>query len=200
MNNQIIVSIGREFGSGGHAIAEKIAKHLDIKLYDKNILEEIAKEENLDKDSLESYDEKPRNTFLYRRVREYSNSMEENLAQLQFDFLKKCADCGESFVIVGRCGEVILKDNNALISVFILGDQSEKAKRIMERYSLNEADAAEMMKRQDKLRKQYHNQYSEYKWGDSRGYDLSINSSKIGIDKTVELIVQYIEKRIGKTN
>lgn len=196
MDNQIIISIGREFGSGGHAIAEELSKQLGIKLYDKNIIEEISKEENLDKEGLESFDEKPvKSKFLYRRVRDYSNSMEENLALLQFDFLKRVAASGESFIIVGRCAEVVLKDNKSLISVFILGDEQEKCKRIMERYNLDKEAALEMMKKQDKERKQYHNHYSEYKWGDSRGYDLSINSSKLGVGKTTEIIMEYIKIR-----
>ena len=121
MDKQLIISIGREFGSGGHEIAEMLAERFELNLYDKNLLEQIANDKNLNVKNLEKYDEKPRNMWMTRTVHGYSNSAEENLANMQFEYLKKAAADGKSFVIVGRCAETILKNNPALISMFILG-------------------------------------------------------------------------------
>ena len=195
MEKQIIISIGREFGSEGHKVAEMVAERLQLKLYDRNFLEEVAQEKDMDIDHVEVHDEKPRNRLLSRRVGAHTNSIEAHVAQMQFDYMRKLADSGESFVIVGRCAETVLRDNENLLSIFILGDKEEKLKHVMEKYQLNEFDASIKIKRHDRKRKFYHNEYSDYKWGDSRGYDLCINSSKLHIDKVVDLIVYYVQHR-----
>ena len=136
MAKQMIISIGREFGSGGHAIAELLAKDLGIKMYDRNMLDEIAREKDVDVKNLEEFDEKPRKFLISRRVRDYSNSMEEIIAEMQFDYIRKKADSGESFIIVGRCAETVLKGREGLISIFILGNKKEKLARVMEKNNL----------------------------------------------------------------
>lgn len=194
MAKQLIISVGREFGSGGHAIAEMIADELNVKLYDRNMLDDIAKEKNVDSKTFDEFDEKPRKFLFSRRVGEFSSSMEENLADLQFNFIKEKADAGESFVIVGRCAEHVLKGKEGVVSVFILGDKEEKQKRIMNKYNLSEDEALSKMSRHDKNRKNYHNSYCDQKWGDSRSYDLCINSSRLGLVGTKELVMDYIKK------
>ena len=195
MKKQLIISVGREFGSGGHVIAETLAKRFDLPLYDSNILESIAQERNVDAKTLHRYDEVPRNVLFSRRVREYSTSAEENIAQMQFEYLKKKADEGESFIVVGRCAETVLGDRPNVISLFVLGDREVKCKRVMEVYDLSERDAQFKMERHDKYRKQYHNYYCKDKWGDSRAYDLCINSSRLGFDETVNELEDYINRR-----
>lgn len=195
MGKQLIISVGREFGSGGHEIAEMLAKEFDLKLYDKNLLQNIAQEKEVDAQNIEKYDEVPRNMLLSRTVKGYSNSMEENVAQMQFDYLKRKAKEGESFVVVGRCSEVILKDNPALISIFVVGDYDSKVERIMRVYKMSRPEAEIFMARQNKKRKGYHNYYCKEKWGDSRNYDITVNSSKLGEAETAELLVDYINKR-----
>lgn len=195
MGKQLIISVGREFGSGGHEIAEMLAKEFDLKLYDKNLLQNIAQEKEVDAQNIEKYDEVPRNMLLSRTVKGYSNSMEENVAQMQFDYLKRKAKEGESFVVVGRCSEVILKDNPALISIFVGGDYDSKVERIMRVYKMSRPEAESFMVRQNKKRKGYHNYYCKEKWGDSRNYDITVNSSKLGEAETAELLVDYINKR-----
>lgn len=194
MGKQLIISLGREFGSGGHAIAEMLANELNIKLYDRNMLDDIAKEKNVDANSFDNFDEKPKKFFFTRRVREFSSSMEENLAELQFEFIKQKADAGESFVIVGRCAEHVLKGREGVLSVFILGDKEEKKNRVMEKYNLSEDEAISKMTRHDKNRKQYHNSYCDSKWGDSRSYDLCINSSRLGLEGTKDLVMEYVKR------
>lgn len=196
MEKQIIISIGREFGSKGHLIAEKIAKDFEIAFYDRNLLDAIAEEKDMNAEHLEKYDERPRNRILSRNVNGHSNSMEDHLVQMQFEFLQKKAESGESFVIVGRCARTALKDYDNVISIFVLGDKEDKMAHVMEKFNLSEKEALMKMMRHDKTRKAYHNRYSEYKWGDSRGYDLCINSSKLGMEKTAQLIEEYVKERM----
>ena len=196
MEKQVIITIGREFGSGGHEIADKLAQRLHIKLYDRNLLEEMAASSGYNMKEMEKYDEKPVNHFFSRSVNGYSNSLEKNLAESQFNYLKGIASRGKSFVVVGRCAETVLKDQPAMISIFILGDITVKQQRVEAIYNLSPHEALTKMKRHDKKRKAYHNYYAEGKWGDSRSYDLTINSSKLGIDQTVEVLLRYIEDRM----
>lgn len=196
MGKQVIISISREYGSGGHVIAEKIAKEMGLPIYDRNMLDEIAEEKGVKAEHLKKFDEKPRIVAASRSVRGYSNSMQENVAEMQFEYLKKKADSGESFVVVGRCSETVLEDSENLISIFVLANRSDKVERIRDRYQLSVEDALAKMNRHDRNRKLYHNSYSLYRWGDSRGYDLCVNSSKLGIDGTKEMLKDYIEKRM----
>ena len=134
MDKQVIIAISREYGSAGHEIAEKTARDLGLKLYDRNMLDDISKDKDIHVEYLEKYDEKPKKLFSSRRVGAYTNSIEEIIAEMQFDYLREKADTGESFVIVGRCAETVLKDRKGLISVFILGNYEVKLKRIMDKY------------------------------------------------------------------
>ena len=193
--SQLIISVGREFGSGGHEIADKLSKYYNLPLYDHNLLREVAAHMNVNHDDLQEFDEAKKNKLFSRTVRGMSSSPAHNVAQLQFDYLKTKADAGESFVIVGRCAETILKDNSSMISLFILGDREVKAERVMKLYSKSKKDALDMMDDHDKYRKQYHNSHCPGKWGDSRNYELSINSSKLGVDETVKIITAYIDAR-----
>lgn len=198
MENQVIISIGREFGSGGHEIAQNLSEIYHIDLYDQNLLEQIAGEYHLDSEELHALDEKRKNHLLARTVLGMTNSPAENVANLQFKFLRKKAEAGESFVVVGRCSDYILKDYPGFISVFVLGDPERKIERIMKLYHLSRNKAFMLMEENDRNRKKYHNSHCEIKWGDSRGYDLSVNSSKLGIQGSVKLICDYIEMRMER--
>ena len=195
-SKQLIIAVSREFGSGGHCIAEELARRFALPLYDRNILEEIADEKNVDSRNLEKYDELPKNHLFSRTVRCFSNSPEEQIANMQFDFLRKKAEEGASFVIVGRCAETILKGNPGLITIFVLGDMDAKIKRIAGLHLISRAEAERMIWRHDRKRKAYHNHYCEMKWGDSRNYDLCINSNKLGIERTTDTLEQYIRERM----
>ena len=193
--DQLIISVGREFASGGHDIAEIIAKHYDIPLYDKNILEEIAKEKGVDLSGFANYDERKKNVLFSRTVNGYDNSTESALANMQFDFIKKKAEDGESFVVCGRCAESLLKDNPNMISFFILADEDKKIERIVKMQGCSHRQAARDIKKSNEQRKLYHNLYCDGKWGDSRNYDMSINSSRLGIENTAQFLIKYIEER-----
>lgn len=193
---QVIISISREFGSAGHEIAERLSKIFDLPFYDRNLLDEIAGEKKVDVKNLQRYDEAPKNSFFTRTVRGHSSSPEVNIAEMQFDWIKKKAQTGESFVIVGRCSETVLKGYEGLITIFILGNMEAKIDRIMERYDLNRKDAIAKINRHDKNRQAYHNHHSDMKWGDSRNYDLCINSSILGEEQTISILEDYIRKRM----
>ena len=197
MQKQTIISISREFGSAGHEIAKHIANDFGLHFYDRKMLDEIANQMNVDVEVIQKYDEKPRNPFLSRRVGKHTNSMEEIIAEIQFDYIREKADSGESFVIVGRCAETVLKDHDGLISIFITGHRDHKIERVMEHFHLSEKEAIAKMYRHDKKRTQYHYRHSDWRWGDSRYYDLCINSSDLDIDGTAAVLENYIKARIA---
>lgn len=192
---QYIISIGREFGSGGHEIAERLSKYYKIPLYDHNLLDQIALQKHVDSEALREFDEVRKLHGLSRTVRNMSSSPAENVAQMQFDFLKEKAASGESFVAVGRCSERVLKEYPGLITLFINGDMDKKIERVMKIYGLSKDDATALIKTKDRKRKGYHNSHCDTKWGDSRNYELALNSSKIGLDETVKTLIYYIDIR-----
>lgn len=196
--SQIIISVGREFGSGGRVIAEKLSERFKLPLYDRHLITEIAEKMGMTIEAVAKYNETPKNVFVSRRVNGYSNSIEDNIAEMQFNVMEEKAKSGESFVVVGRCSETKLKKYPGLISFFILGDMDKKIERVMDVYGLDEDDATRFILKKDKKRKRYHNYHCQGKWGDSRLYDFSINSSKLGIDETVDIIEGYIRARMAK--
>jgi cytidylate kinase len=198
MAKQTIIAISREFGSEGHEIARIIAEDLGLKLYDRSMLDEMADNMGIKVEVLEKHDEKPRNFFLTRTVGKYTNSMEEIVADMQFDFIKEKAESGESFVIVGRCADSVLRGMEGLITIFVIGTKEAKVKHVMDKFDLSESEALIKMARHDKKRSQYHNRHSDGRWGDSRFYDLCINSSLLGIQGTVSILEDYIRARMEK--
>ncbi len=195
MKSQFVISISREYGSGGHDISERIAKHYGIPLYDKNILDEIGKEKGVDMSAFSGADEKKGNVFTSRTVMGFNNSAEFALAQMQFDFIREKLESGESFVICGRCADYVLKKHPALISIFVLADDYAKTERIMKKFELSMPDAIERIEKQNRRRKEYHNQHCKTKWGDSRHYDMCINSSRLGVEGTADFLIDYIDRR-----
>ncbi len=198
-----IITIGRQFGSAGREIGEKVAAHFGIPCYDKELLSRAAKESGFCEEMIESHDERPTNSFLYNLVMDtysfgYNASsfmdmpISHKIFLAQFDTIKKMASEGPC-VIVGRCADYALSDFDNCIHLFIYGEEKTKTKRIMEKYNLSESKAKDMINKKDKQRQSYYNYYSSKKWGRADSYDLCINSSLLGIDGTVKLIIQAIE-------
>ena len=192
MKQQIIVTLGREHGSGGHYIADMISRELGIKLYDKDSIEQEIASEGYSEEMIRKADEKPVNFFASRRIGKYSNSIEVNVAERTFAMLREKAAAGESFLIIGRCGEQVLKDNPNMISVFICGDPDFKLARVMEKMGLDAEQAIDEIKSVDRSRKNYHNYYCNTKWGDARGYDMTIKSDVLGCEETAKMLIAYI--------
>ena len=198
-----IITIGRQFGSGGKEIGERVAAHYGIKCFDKELLSRAAKESGFCQEMIENHDERPTSSFLYNLVMDtysfgYNSSsfidmpISHKVFLAQFDTIKKMADEGPC-VIVGRCADYALSEYKNCLNLFIYGDEETKVKRIMEKYNLTESKALDMIIKKDKQRQSYYNYYSSKKWGRADSYDLCINSSKFGIDGTVQLIIQTIE-------
>ncbi len=192
MKKQIIVAIGREHGSGGHYIADLIARELGVKLYDKVSIEKEITSGGYSEELVSEMDEKPVNFFTSRRIGRFSNSLEVNVAEKTFAMLRSKAAEGESFVVIGRCGEQVLENNPNCISIFICGDPQFKLDRVMNKLGLNAEQAIEEIRNVDRSRKNYHNYYCDTKWGDARGYDLTVKSNVLGCERTAEMLVGYI--------
>lgn len=198
-----VITIGRQFGSAGREIGEKVAEYFGIKCYDKDLLTRAAQESGFCEEMIKNHDERPTNSFLYNLVMDtysfgYNNSsfvdmpISHKVFLAQFDTIKKIADEGPC-VIVGRCADYALADRTNVVDLFIYADEASKVKRIMERYNLTEAKAKDMIIKKDKQRQSYYNYYSSKKWGRADSYDLCINSGVLGEEGTVNLIVQYVE-------
>ena len=192
MKDQIIITMGREHGSGGHYIADMIARELGIKLYDKDSIESEIVSEGYSEELIRRMDEKPVNFFASRRIGRFSNSLEVNVAEKTFDMIRAKAASGESFLLIGRCGEQVLENNPNCISIFICGDPQFKLNRVMNKLGLNAEQAIEEIRNVDRSRKNYHNYYCDTKWGDARGYDLTVKSNVLGCERTAEMLVGYI--------
>ena len=194
MKEQIIITIGRESGSGGHAIAKRVADAMGIACYDKKrLVEGTAKIGGLNRNYVKKLDEKPVGFPFTGRIGAYEESPESNVARMTFDYIRQIADSGESCVIVGRCADSVLAGNPNVIRIFVVGDEKDKTGRLASIRQIPEAEADEERKETDKFRRSYHNFYSKTKWGDSRAYDLIVNSSKLGIAGTAEFIKAFAE-------
>ena len=197
-----IITIGRQFGSAGREIGRVVAKHLDIKLYDKEMLNRAAQESGLCKELFETHDEKPTNSFLYSLVMDtyslgYSNSyvdmpINHKVFLAQFDAIKKIADEGPC-ILVGRCADYALEEYDNVLSIFIHADLDARIRRIARIYDLTDAKAKDMIIKTDKKRSSYYNYYSNKRWGDVDSYDMCLNSSMLGIEGTAEAIEKLVE-------
>jgi cytidylate kinase len=199
-----IYTIGREFGSGGKVIGEKLAETLGIKLYDKELLQQAAKDSGFCQEIFENHDEKPTNSFLYSLVMDtysagnYSSApfldmpLNHKIFLAQFDSIKKIAQ-QESCVIVGRCADYALADEPDCMNIFVHANLDDRIKWISKRMNITESKAKDQIQKNDKPRASYYNYYTSKKWGDSRSYDLTLNTSKLTTDQCVELIIKYRE-------
>lgn len=202
MKTNTIITIGRQFGSGGHEIGTKLAEDLGIKFYDKEMLAVAAKESGICKEIFETHDEKPTNSFLYSLVMDtysvgYSGNaytdmpINHKVFLAQFDAIKKIADEGPC-VLVGRCADYALENYDNVVNVFIHADLDARIRRIARMHDLTDAKAKDMIIKADKKRASYYNYYSNKKWSDAESYELCVSSSDLGIDGTVKAIEQYI--------
>ena len=189
--SQLIISIGRESGSGGLEIARTLAKRFDLPLYNKSILQTAAEAKGLNAKELERYDERPRSLLFYRSIKGFSNAPEDGVAQMQFDLLRRHAAAGESFVVLGRCAEEVLADHECLVSIFVEADLDFRIRRT----PLPGNEALEFIHKQDRQRRIYHDQHCKGDWGDAQNYDLVINSARLGIPGTVDVLEHYIRAR-----
>lgn len=200
----LIFTIGREFGSQGSEIGKKLAERLNIPYYDKELLARAAKESGYCEEILESHDEKPTSSFLYSLVFDtYTASglstsgfmdmpLNHKVFLAQFDSIKNIADEGPC-VIVGRCADYALQDRNDVLNIFITATEDAKINHIMKEHNMPEKKARDMISKQDKKRASYYNYYTTKRWGASKSYNLSLDSSKLGVDGCVDMIIAFAE-------
>lgn len=196
----MVITVGRQYGSGGREIGTMLAEKLGIAYYDDMLLKEAAKESGLCEDLFRSFDERPK-SFLYSVAMDpYSFSMnhvmpkgsiEQQVYLATYDTIKKLADKGPC-VLIGRCADYALKDRDDVINLFITAPLENRIERVARRNGITRDEAKERIKRTDKSRASYYNYYSSKDWGDAKSYDLCIDSSLLGIESTVELLEKLV--------
>lgn len=192
-----IITIGRQYGSGGRYIAKELAKKLNIKYYDNALLEKVSQDSGLCVDFIKSNEEKKDSVFAFLGLHDSSNYLTstQRVALAQFDTIEKIAKSGESCVIVGRCADYVLRNYKNLVSVFICAPIQDRVKRATTYYGLDEKKASEALKKMDKKRASYYDYFTDKSWGSAESYDLCINSS-IGIDESVQVIADFVKTKI----
>ena len=188
-----VITIGREYGSGGRFVGKLVAERLGIAFYDNELLVEAAKDSGMSEAIFKNYDEK-KDGFLGNGIGLYSYDMTlgQKVFLAQFDAIKKIAS-QESCVIVGRCADYVLKDYPNLVSVFICAPMGDKIDRAVKYYNVNPAKAESIIQKQNKKRKSYYNFYTDREWGKANNYDLCINS-KVGVESAVDAIEAYVRR------
>ena len=204
MKNRVI-TISREFGSGGRLIGQKLAEKLGVPMYDKTILDRIAEESGFSREMMEEAEKKALHGFLYSLSSAFgtgetgpeSLSLNERFFLAQFDTIREVAEEG-SCVIVGRCADYILRGYPEVTNVFLYAEEGDKIKRAVEEYGVPEKDVKKIMHDTDKARANYYHYHTGRKWGDPVNYNLCIDTGYIGIDDIVDLILFYVEREIER--
>lgn len=187
MKNRII-TISREFGSGGRTIGKKVAEDLGIPCYDYELIQKIAKESGFDEQYIKEAGEYSTGGFLSTLAsRVFGPTNEDYLWEIQYKIITELAEKGPC-VIVGRCADYILKDKADCLNVFIHADMEFRADRIVKIYGERESSPEHRLKDKDKRRAAYYKFYTEQKWGDVKNYHLTMNSGIVGIDNCVKII------------
>lgn len=193
--SNVIFTIGREFGSGGHEIGKKLAQDLRINFYDKEIIKEASKKYGFASKVMEKFDEKPASGLSYLMNTDIAGTMQPLSMQIfiaQCNTIKTIAK-KESCVFVGRCSNYVLRDFDNVINVFVHSPIDLRIERIEKRKNLPADKALDLIIKTDKKRATYYNYYTDLKWSASQSYNLCIDTSKTGIDGAVELIKKYKE-------
>ena len=197
-----IITISREFGSGGREIGQKLADEMGIGFYDKELLEMASKESGICEELFVKHDESYTNSFLYSLVMDtysingYSSApfldmpLNHKVFLAQFEAIKKIASEGPC-VLVGRCADYALSDNPNCINAFVHADLDYRIENMKKRFGMNEKQAKDTLAKKDKQRASYYNYYTSKKWGDSRSYHLTLDISELGIDGCVDMIIRY---------
>ncbi len=199
MAKKIIITIARQYGSGGREIGERVAELLGIPLYDKEIITDAAAKGSLDEEVIKKVDESAANSLLYTLAMGsnilgttmhfgYKMPLNDKLFILQSEVIKEYAKEG-SCVVIGRCADYVLKDEPNVLRLFIYGDLDHRQARIKERHpEIKSSQIIDAINKTDKRRSSYYNFYTGNKWGKYDNYDMAINSSTLGIEHTAQVI------------
>ena len=208
MNKNVVITIGRQFGSGGRYVGRLLAEKLGVPFYDKELLSEAAKNSGICEEIFEEHDEKPTRSLLFSLVTGMQTHMaagnfymdmplNHKIFLAQFDAIRRIASEG-SCVIVGRCADYVLRENPDAVSIFVKGDMDSKIARAVKYYGIEEDKAEERIRKADKQRASYYNYYATATWGDVDNYDLVVDTGVLGVEGAVELIAKFLELREAK--
>jgi len=205
MNDKFVINVGRQLGSGGRQIGEKLASQFGIAFYDKELINLASKESGLGKEFFENADEKKSHSIIGGLLglrTNFSNEVyvnnylsNETFFKIQSDIIRELAE-EKSCVFVGRCADYILRDYPRCINIFITADTDDRVKRVTQDQKLTAAKALEVIEKTDKKRSEYYNYFSNKVWGVAESYHLCINSSVLGIDETVAFIRRFVEQKL----
>ena len=207
MKTNCVITIGRQFGSGGRYVGRMLAEKLGIPFYDKELLSEAAKQSGICEEIFEDHDEKPTRSLLFNLVTgmqvhgdagSYYMDMPLNhkIFLAQFDAIRSIADKGPC-VIVGRCADYVLRDdpNVALVNLFVHAPLAARIRRESARTNTTPAEAEKRIRQVDKERAAYYNFFSSKRWGDAQAYDLCVNTDGLEISEVAKLVLRYLELR-----
>lgn len=206
IGKQFVISIGREFGSGGKYIGQELAKRLNIKCYDNELLAKVSEDYNIDMKMLEKVDEKQKSSFWYGFATNYVFSKDEvspvsaddSLFLKQAKVIEDLYNSKESSIIIGRCSDYILKDKANVIKIFVYSSDMEfKVNRKMKFENISKEKAIKEIKQVDKQRAEYYKHFTTQTWGNRNNYDICVDTAKLGVEGTIDILEGYIRKRIG---
>ena len=207
MDKKIIITIARQYGSGGREIGELVAKALNIPLYDGQLITEAASKGNFNEEVIRKADESSANSLLYTLAMGsnplgaamhfgYKMPLNDKLFLLQSEVMREYAANG-SGVFIGRCADYVLRDEKNILRIFIYGDLEHRQQRIISRHpELKSSQIIDVISKTDKRRSTYYNFYTGNKWGKFDNYDMAINSSTMGIEGTAKLIANIVENSL----
>lgn len=202
--DKVIISVGRQLGSGGRIIAKRLAEEFGCKFYDREVLNLAAQESGFSEEFFEKNDE--RKGFLDQIFHMhvpfvsdssfYDNGLsQENLFRLQSDAIRKAAD-ESSCVFVGRCADYVLREHNNMVTVFITADMEERVANICRRHGCSAEEAGKIIADKEGTRSSYYNYYTGKTWGSSASYDLCINSSRLGVEGTTKFVADFVRSTL----
>jgi len=208
MANNTIITIARQFGAGGRRVGKKIAEDLGIPFYDKELIIRASKESGYSEDLFRQLDDQNTHSFLYSLAmgsylmgNHISGAtqlpLNEKLFLIQADVIKKIASEGPC-VIVGRCADYILRDDFDITSVFLYADMKDRLEYVMKEYEPKENKARDRINKVDRQRAGYYNYFAHDEWMDLSHYDLAVNTSSLGMEKTAELIKNFALEKSNK--
>ena len=201
--SNFIVTIARQYGSGGREVGQKLSELTGSKFYDKDLITLAAQKSGLSQDALHHVDEKAANSLLYTLAlgsSAYNHGVErvnlpinDRLFVVQSEIIKELADNGEGAIIVGRCADYVLSGRKNLVRVYIVSEFDNRVKTVMKRHDLSESQAKDLIIKTDKRRANYYSYYTGEKWGKADKYDLVVATDRIGIDGAAKMIADYIK-------
>ncbi|MBQ3037683.1 MAG: cytidylate kinase-like family protein [Clostridia bacterium] len=202
-----IITIGRQYGSGGRELGQILAQKLGIEFYDEELVTMAAEKNNMHKDILKAVDEKATKSLLYTLVTgsdlrfihsplQYEMPINDKLFITQSEIIKGLAEKG-SCVIVGRCADYVLRDSKEhCIHLFVYADKEKRIDRISHKYDLPRDKAKDRINKIEKSRKSYYNYYSNRDWGNVSNYDMCINTGILGLEKSADLLCEFVKKSL----